>query len=660
TLEPLTLKMNFRSAAGLAAWVNGAFPAIMPPSEDAGSGAVPFARAIPYHGAQVDPAVVVHPMLQGEEGDRAALDAAEAQQVAAIVTEVRAARPDDTVAVLVRSRAHLQAIAPALQRQGLSYRAVEIEALAGRQIVQDLLTLTRALLHPADRIAWLALLRAPWCGLTLADLLHLAAAPECTLWERMVDAEVVAGLSADGQARLARVVDVMRRSAVQRARKPLRRWVEGAWLALGAPACFPASELADARAFLELLEGMESRREPLTVERLTERLEGLFATPDALADERLQLMSMHKAKGLEFDTVILPGLGKRLRADDPPLLRWFERPTAAADEGLLLAPIHEAGSDGDAIYRYLAGLEKEKAAHETGRLLYVAATRARRQLHLLGHARLRDGALQIPPSGSLLRRLWEVVQPEFQRGAEPANDAPPTGAAADGGREAPSSPLMRRLVSGWRLPDAPPDVPLPGRDAPPAEDLGRAEAPEFSWAGATARQVGTVVHRLLRIIARHGAERLGSEDAASLGSGAIRAALAGLGVAPEALEDAASRVEEALRRTLADPRGLWALRPHAEARSEYAVTAMVDGRPSRFVVDRTFVDEGGTRWIIDFKTGSHEGGALEAFLEREQARYRPQLENYAAVMAQLDPARPIRVGLYFPLLTAWREWTPGH
>ena len=62
------------------------------------------------------------------------------------------------------------------------------------------------------------------------------------------------------------------------------------------------------------------------------------------------------------------------------------------------------------------------------------------------------------------------------------------------------------------------------------------------------------------------------------------------------------------------------------------------------------------RWIVDYKVSSHEGGDLEEFLDREQERYRKQLEQYAALMKMLDN-REIKLGLYFPLLKGWREWT---
>src|SRR5690606_34447675 len=86
----------------------------------------------------------------------------EAEKVVELVHEARQKNPAGTIAILVRTRTHLQKILPALSAAGLNYQANEIDRLASRMAIMDLLSLTRALLNPADRIAWLALLRAPW------------------------------------------------------------------------------------------------------------------------------------------------------------------------------------------------------------------------------------------------------------------------------------------------------------------------------------------------------------------------------------------------------------------------------------------------------------------------------------------------------------------
>ena len=108
------------------------------------------------------------------------------------------------------------------------------------------------------------------------------------------------------------------------------------------------------------------------------------------------------------------------------------------------------------------------------------------------------------------------------------------------------------------------------------------------------------------------------------------------------------RTRQALSRAIDSEDGRWILGRHDEEACEYAVTAILDGRPVNLVLDRTFVDNG-TRWIIDYKTSVHAGGGLEDFLESEADRYRPQLERYREAMA-LSETRSIRVALYFPLL----------
>ena len=98
------------------------------------------------------------------------------------------------------------------------------------------------------------------------------------------------------------------------------------------------------------------------------------------------------------------------------------------------------------------------------------------------------------------------------------------------------------------------------------------------------------------------------------------------------------------------------------ARAEWRLTGVQDGKLVNIAIDRTFVDANNVRWIIDFKTGSHEGGDVAAFLDNEQSRYRAQLDVYAAILNAMEEGsqpREIRLGLYFPMLKEWREWGWG-
>jgi ATP-dependent helicase/nuclease subunit A len=641
-LELLRLTANFRSDRGIVEWVNQTFPAVLADVEDVTTGAIRYSPSDWVRPRGLDPAVTLHPFIGCDDGG-------EAERV---VELVRAARERNAgkVAILVRARSHLTAILPALREAGLRYRAVEIDSLANVPLIQDLTSLTRALLHPADRIAWLAVLRAPWCGMSLEELTTLIAGDNRgTVWALMSDGQQMASLSAAAQARLERLRGVLE-TAFGRRPGALREWVESVWMALGGPACAATQTgLENAAAFFDLLEEMDEGG-VLDIAAFEERIQSLYGHPDSLADDSLQVMSVHKAKGLEFDVVIVPGLGRRTRSDESRLMLWLERPRLRGAPDLLLAPIHATGAGQDKTYEYLRLIEKRKSELEAGRLLYVAATRARSELHLLACCDydMKDGAaiLKAPASTSLLRRMWASAEPVF-RNALAVIDAAHDEAAA-----APRTPqAIQRLVSEWRLPAPPPS---PVTSAPLEERTPVAVS--FRWVGDTLRHIGTVAHQLLRRIAEDGVSEWNQERIEACAP-ACQAALAALGVPAAELAQAVERVGKALTRVLEDERGRWILANRPEAACEYSLCGMADGEIVSVRVDRTFVDEDGIRWIVDYKTSSHEGAGTGAFLDNERERYRSQLELYRRIFSALEK-RPVRAALYFPLLNGWREVEP--
>jgi ATP-dependent exoDNAse (exonuclease V) beta subunit len=699
-LEPLTLSANFRSQADIVDWVNRAFGEIMPRAEDIGVGAVPYTPCEPENPAEAD-AVRVYAFFNGDTESEAA-------QVAALAA---GAQGEGTVAILVRNRSHLERIVPKLKEEGLRFRAIEIEQLGHRQVVQDLFALTRALAHPADRLAWLACLRAPWCGLTLADLHALAGtdtnnpipspskgegqgegkSPPIqqdlfseigsgrgspanpyykidirTLWELMHDEARLARLSADGRERLTRARAALGHALENRLRGSLRDRVEGAWLALGGPACVEDdTDLEDAEIYLDCLEESEEAGEIADFAAFEKGLENLYALPDLHADASSpQILTLHKAKGLEFDTVIVPGLGSGTGRDERKLFVWMERPASGLPlplprgegrgEGvsqLLLAPINPTGGDKDPTYEYIRGLDREKSGHEDCRLLYVAATRAKKHLHLLGDARLDADADEPEPkpgAGTLLAKLWPAVESEFAEAARSSPLLDEEGSARSaGGGEAVNQDL-RRLPLDWALPDAP----LGAAWSAPIEETGDQDDVEFSWVGETARHVGAVVHRWLQRIAEDELRGWDKKRIAAMLDG-FRRELASRGVDEAELAAATARVAAGLAGSLEDPRGRWLLGPQRDSRSEYRLTALIEGERRALVIDRTFVDSEDKRWIVDYKTSSHEGTDVEGFLDRERERYRAQLKRYAQALSLRDETM---LGLYFPLLGGWRQW----
>jgi ATP-dependent exoDNAse (exonuclease V) beta subunit len=650
-LNNVKLTTNFRSGGGLVGWVNDTFPRVFPPDDDASIGAVAYREAQPWHAPEQPQPVVVHPLLDGD-------DALEAQCVVACVRECMNEAPQASIAVLVRSRSHLSAVLPALDAAAIAYRGVELRAVLEAPVVHDLLSLTRALMHPADRVAWLAVLRAPWCGLLLADLAALTdGAGDTSLAELITDPKRLAALSRDGRTRLARVAAVLISALKQRGRRGLRRQVEGVWQALGGPALTGAADLADANACLDLIERYEAEQRVVDIDALQKRLADLRLTP-AAADARVEVMTIHKAKGLEFDYVVVPGLDRRVRGEERRLLAWTQRVAGESASELLLAPLPRGDETDPAIYAFLNSVEKQKQTLESGRLIYVAATRARRCLHLIGKAargETLDKGVKAPQKDTLLAQLWPALEKHFIEAAANAVAEAPVSLDSPAAEVAPAA--ITRLDPSWAL-----AAPATAVSWTPAfvSALGDDDvaAVEFEWAGYGVRHVGIVVHALLKRIADEGVERWDATRVKSL-EASVRSTLAAEGLSGAELAGSVEHVLEALTEVVEDSRGRWILsRDHEEAYNELALSGLVDGRLVSVAIDRSFVDDSGTRWIVDYKSGRHEGGDPTAFLDGEQARYAAQLERYARLMSAWDQ-RPTRVGLYFPLLRGWREWTPA-
>ncbi len=634
-LEPLRLARNFRSQHGIVEWVNRAFARVMPTCSDTASGAVSFEPAVAVHAATLDPAVVMHALVEGEATDEAA-------RVVDIVRGIRADAPAASIALLVRARRHLLEVAAALRRAGMRPTAVELHALASRPLISDLLALTRALEHGADRTAWLAVLRAPWCGLTLADLAALAEGERGrSVAELLADDACMNRLSPDGRMRARRVQEVLLRAQMLRSRTYTSERVEHAWLLLGGPACLASSaERADAEQFFGLLaQHEEERGGRVDTFALQQSLQSLFAAPEADADPAFHVMTIHKAKGLEFDHVIVPGLSSAPPHDEAQLMAWLERATDEQPE-LLLAPIHAGGAGKDQLLRWLESELQHRQRREDERLAYVAATRARQRLHWVACVGLDAQGTPAVPAGSLLERLWPAVEEEVVR-------APvlPHRVAGEVVRQT-FDQTLRRLPSDWQLPVLPHPVQWAAPDV--ARDGG--SAIEYSWAGDTARRVGIVVHRWLQRMAEDALDRWDARRVRTIAPQIERALAAG-GLSGEELVEARARVAQALLNVVQDERGRWVLGAHPEHRSELRLSVAQDGRVRRMVLDRTFVTADGTRWIVDYKVGAHEGADTDAFLDAEQLRYRGQLEAYGAALGG-----GACLGLYFPLVPGWREW----
>jgi ATP-dependent helicase/nuclease subunit A len=642
-LEALQLLRNFRSQQPLVHWANATFARIFPAIENLRSSAVAFLAAEHARApdSRLDAAVAVWPQSIDDPE-------LEARDIAAEIDALRARQPGLSIAVLVQTRALAAPVLRALQGRGIPTVGVDLAALADRPVVRDLVALGQALLDAADRRSWLAVLRSPPCGLLLDDLLILCeAAGDAPLVDLLQDEDVLQRLSADGAARLRRVGPLLAGAWRARASLDIATAIEDCWQTLGGEsACLDAMELAAGRQYLLALRRMqeiEGRPSPSRLEELAARLKD---RNEAVGEDPVEVLTIHHAKGLEWDVVFVPGLGKRARSDQSPLLRWLQLPRESGGNDLLLA-VRSIGApnSSDPLAAYIRRLQRERQRNERLRLLYVAVTRARLRLYLSGHAPPdRNDGQPRPGAGSLLDLLWPALGAEYQ-----SRLSQPPAAGAVAREEEPLRMLWHRLPAQYA------GTPAPALPVPHSLSRAQGEAApvvEYSWVGPLARAAGTVLHAELERLARLG---VGAIERLPERAAACEARLREQGIAIDAAHSAAQRLVARLAELVREDRARWLLfAPHRQAASEIPLSGMVGAELRSVVIDRMFIDAEGVRWIVDYKTGAHAGGGLDEFVERELERYAPQLRLYARLASRLGP-EPVRAALYFPWLGVFRE-----
>ncbi len=722
--DPVRLSANFRTAADLVEKLNEVFERVF--AADDGSG-VTFARAEAARKAEISagprpvspaaPRMRLHlafmpriarsaagaRVLRDREERAHARSAARKAQLQQIVDEIQAhderirqARADGNhyrIAVLGRTRKALASVADALRMAGIPFRAVELEPLRDRPEIMDALALARALAHPHDRVAWLGVLRAPWCGLSLADLHTLVSADDAELQKRPVPElieERSVLLSEQGREAVARVQQAMAAAAVMRAAQPaaaLGTWLEQVWLRLGGAACADAAARANLDLLWKCLDGLPEGEQDISGSALTAALGKLTALPDPNTDSRcgVQLMTIHKAKGLEFEVVMVPELQAGSAKTRGSLLSWLERGLPEADESdaateFLVAPIPPKGADRGKAKAWVDRVRGEREAQELRRLLYVAGTRAKEELHLFARPEYKveaNGSLSLAePKPSLLSAAWPAIESEVRRQFEQW--------AASGSAEAARPASVDIAASEENL------LQMPATAARPAilhrlphgfqtAQQHAASAGGGSFAGLSAepfyrrheggllsRALGIAVHRLLQELAglRITMEWGTACEALRQRAGHIVAEVRGMGIAPAQAEHLAARALEIVRSAARDRLCRWMLSPHPDAASEMRWTGYMEDGFRTVQVDRMFragftpgSDGADAWWIIDYKTAYGDGLDPDKALPGLRELFSPQLAAYARVLRNVQGAETrVFAGLYYPRMLKFDWW----
>jgi ATP-dependent helicase/nuclease subunit A len=537
------------------------------------------------------------------------------------------------VMVLARSRTHLQVLEQALTEAGIPYVGSSRGTLLDTAEARDLVALLRFLNAPHRNLELAQALRSPLFSAPDQDLAALAAA------------------AADGRTWYEALADLAaRRAALRHALALLQSWLplaaalpahdlldhiyREADVAARYEAALPAVPAARVRAnlgaFIQLALEADSGRYP-SLARFLDYLQELARSKAESPDEspppaeqgQVRVMTIHAAKGLEAPAVFLVNAG-RVQATRAPrwLIDWSstaERPTHVVVPG--------SNGERDPLSLELIERYREREAREDLNLLYVAATRARQFLHISGfrqtnqgerpswhdHARLalrQLGAGDAAPLPGIVEGTLHYGSGEVHAGQRAVAAAPPP----------PDDPRLRAPLT------------LPELSGPARPSALAAEAEDSAIDPAAVRR-GHAIHFLLQLLSAGAAP---DEEALRQ---RLQARLQGPATAAEF-----AAWQEAARGLIAAPELSRYFDPRRYVRAWNEVPCG-DGERGG-AIDR-LVDDGETLWILDYKTTPHTDPELLA------ARYRPQLQAYAAAVRRIWPERPLRAGL---VLSESRRW----
>lgn len=636
----LQLTANFRSNKTIVDWFNLAFAEIMPKQDNMATGAIEYSAAtatndttglVQYYSTE-------SPSILADE----------------VINIINTLPKTESIAILVRSRSQLGGIIAALQDHQLPFSAIDIAPLRDCPEVIDLYQLTRAMLHYDDKIAWLSLLRAPFCGLTLKDLHHIShSAKSMTLSYCVTLPEVQQQLSADGQIRLKHVLTAIAPLKKQIGRQSLHYQIQKTWQRLQADKIYQEPhQRANCQRFFDLLLTLENTSTGTIDRRQLElELNKLYANTSN-PNTQIQIMTIHKSKGLEFDHVILPYLDKKAANDTSQLLQWLEQ-TSGSNQNttqLLLAPIKQASESQDKIYHYIQKIEKKKLAMESSRLFYVACTRAKQSLHLLAKIERdpRDtNQFNAPSKSAQLNLLWPQFQHHFiENLTEHKLDA-----TQEATLPATNNKLKRlKTTAILSLPALVSSKP-PIMNPPLSETLF-----QLNTTTDIATFTGTLIHNELYRIATTGYQNWNPERLDKQRGSWRRQCLQANITCNDSIQHILTTTFDALKQTITDPTGQWILnQDHPIALSEMPLEHLVDDTVKLSIIDR-FIVENDTAWIIDFKTGAPHNETNEAqFIEQQVDHHSPQLQRYQQVISELY-TYPVKTALYFPRChTRWVE-----
>lgn len=667
-IEVLNLRENFRSVEGVVAWNNSIYEVTFPATYDAEFGAVPYEHSVSFNGPGSLEPVKHYPFyysnqqIKGVDSKSTALEASE-EKVVEVVKKALERHKDKEkpVAILVKSRRALGGLNERLLQANIPVRAVDMFPLSEQPYVIDLLQIIRALTYRYDRVAWLSLYRSPLCGLSLTTLHRIfgdknEANVLQQIRQALSDEALPAQIGAEQFTRFKHLSEIMLNSNAEQQGLSFTMRVSMIWQQLGGPLLYTKeSEQADIEAVFKQLDKLAPYGTP-DLEVLEQHVSELYAE-SVTAGAAVEIMTIHKAKGLQFEEVILYGLHGSSINRDEMLLRLEPYNYEFNGEkvpGVLLstAQSKQHGAAEDAMTKLLKAREAYREQLEESRLLYVATTRPCQSLHLFYLMALseKEGVLEVrkPSKNQFFSKIEqtlelniEVIKQSLPNYVDPHSEETKSSHAQeelpyqlDIGSEQIDATLSLGDFVRFRQKTIEQLQANYGSHRELAQKLlTDADNPIGAWQFSDEDEaiLGTVAHSWLQMM---GVDQLigWDEQRLLLGEPLMRHQLISAGYSEDSLGAALSELQQQLLNSLHNPE-LRVVLINPKAHHEWPLHDM-DGK--LLIMDLVVPYE--DHWhVIDFKSSRRwQDESAEDYQVRMRQEYLPQLRNYCAYLQAID------------------------